>query len=203
MDIGKLANDRECGSLILKSSNAADKADLEWLLQIPWLFPAEVNSLRFRTKGAALATACDWLSNYVRTVRSTFCPRALTSSKIVVQTTPPGIHYLKWGLYLVYAILNAAFVPLVYYLVVETSGRSLEDTDRWFEENPGWLVHRANHTIDRTGMNGLLGKTRGGLQIADDHESMMAAFQVAADDEDEVSSLDSPVTRRSSYHRLD
>lgn len=95
------------------------------------------------------------------------------------------------------------FVPLVYYLVVETGGRSLEDTDRWFEENPGWLVHRANHSVARDGMNGILGKTRGGLQIADDHEAMMAAFQVAADEEDELSSLDSPVTRRSSYHMID
>ena len=34
-------------------------------ISVPWLYPAEVNSLKFRTKGAALATACDWLFNYV------------------------------------------------------------------------------------------------------------------------------------------
>ena len=95
----------------------------------PWLYPAEVNSLSMRTKGAALATACDWLFNY-----------------IVVQTTPIGIHYLHWGLYLLYAILNASFVPLIYYLVVETAGKSLEQIDRWFSANPGWLVHRAADT---------------------------------------------------------
>lgn len=33
-------------------------------LQVPWLYPAEINSLKFRTKGAALATAGDWLFNY-------------------------------------------------------------------------------------------------------------------------------------------
>jgi hypothetical protein len=32
-------------------------------VSIPWLFPAEVNSLSMRTKGAALATAMDWLFN--------------------------------------------------------------------------------------------------------------------------------------------
>ena len=93
---------------------------------IPWLYPAEVSSLSMRTKGAALATACDWLFNYV-----------------VVQTTPIGIHYLKWGLYLIYAVLNAAFVPIVYYLIVETAGKSLEQIDKWFAANPGWLVHKA------------------------------------------------------------
>lgn len=32
---------------------------------IPWLYPAEINSLSMRTKGAALATACDWFFNYL------------------------------------------------------------------------------------------------------------------------------------------
>ena len=98
-------------------------------IAIPWLYPAEINSLSMRTKGAALATACDWLFNYA-----------------VVQTTPIGMHYLHWGIYLIYAVFNAAFVPVVYYLVVETSGRSLEQIDRWFELNPGWLVHKADHS---------------------------------------------------------
>ena len=89
------------------------------------MYPAEVNSLSMRTKGAALATACDWLFNY-----------------FVVQTTPPGIHYLHWGLYLVYAILNASFVPLIFFFIVETAGKSLEQIDRWFAANPGWFVHK-------------------------------------------------------------
>ena len=93
----------------------------------PWLYPAEVNSLSMRTKGAALATACDWLFNY-----------------FVVQTTPIGIHYLHWGLYLVYAIFNACFVPFIYFFIVETAGKSLEQIDRWFAANPGWLVHRSS-----------------------------------------------------------
>ena len=151
-------------------------------ISVPWLYPAEVNSLKFRTKGAALATACDWLFNWV-----------------VVQTTPPGIHHLKWGLYLVYAVMNALWVPLVYYLVVETRGRSLEETDRWFENNPGWLVHKADHSVGHIGSNGILGKTRGGLQVAEDHEAMMASFEVGDDEDDDLSSLASPVTRRSSF----
>ena len=95
--------------------------------------------------------------------------------------------------------MNALWVPLVYYLVVETRGRSLEETDRWFQDNPGWLVHKADHSVGHGRANGILGKTRGGLQVAEDHEAMMAAFEIAADEDDEASSLDSPVTRRSSF----
>ncbi|GAB1734582.1 hypothetical protein NU195Hw_Modified_627t1 [Hortaea werneckii] len=151
-------------------------------ISVPWLYPAEVNSLKFRTKGAALATACDWLFNY-----------------IVVQATPPGIEHLKWGYYLIYALLNAAFVPLVYYLVVETQGRSLETVDAWFAANPQWLVHKANHSAapETSQVNG---RGLAKLHIADDHEAMMSAFAVTSEgDEDDSLRSDSPVTRRGSY----
>ncbi|KAI7657558.1 hypothetical protein KC318_g11737 [Hortaea werneckii] len=155
-------------------------------ISVPWLYPAEVNSLKFRTKGAALATACDWLFNY-----------------IVVQATPPGIEHLKWGYYLIYAFLNAAFVPLVYYLVVETQGRSLETVDAWFAANPQWLVHKANHSAapETTQING---RGLAKLHIADDHEAMMSAFAVTSDgDENDSLRSDSPVTRRGSYAMVD
>ncbi|KAK5718135.1 hypothetical protein LTR17_015857 [Elasticomyces elasticus] len=150
-------------------------------ISVPWLYPAEVNSLKFRTKGAALATACDWLFNYA-----------------VVQTTPPGIEHLKWGLYLIYSVLNAVFVPLVYYLVVETQGRSLEDTDDWFSRNTAWLVHKADHST--TGSSSIADGIRlAPLQTAEDHEAMMTAFEVGDDDASEVSAA----SRRSSYSFVD
>ncbi|KAK3070694.1 hypothetical protein LTR53_010006 [Teratosphaeriaceae sp. CCFEE 6253] len=148
-------------------------------ISVPWLYPAEVNSLKFRTKGAALATACDWLFNYV-----------------VVQTTPPGIQHLRWGLYLIYSVLNAAFVPLVYYLVVETQGRSLEDTDQWFERNKDWLVHRADHST--TGDRVTNGIAMTSLPSPEDHEAMMTAFEVGDDGSD-----GSATSRRSSYSFID
>lgn len=98
---------------------------LGWVA-VPWLYPAEINSLSMRTKGASLATACDWIFNW-----------------LVVQTTPLGIYYLKWGVYLVYAVFNLSFIPLIYYFVVETSGLSLEQIDQWFVANPGWRVDKA------------------------------------------------------------
>ena len=124
-------------------------------IAVPWLYPAEVNSLSMRTKGAALATACDWFANYV-----------------VVQTTPIGIHYLRWGLYLVYAILNLCFVPVVYFFIVETAQKSLEEIDRWFLHNPGWFVHKA-----------------GDASYSDDDESSKASDRGRPDREEERSRL--------------
>ena len=110
-----------------------------------------------RTKGAALATACDWLFNY-----------------FVVQTTPIGIHYLKWGLYLVYAILNACFVPIIYYFIVETAGKSLEQIDKWFAANPGWLVHKAGDTAFTTNGDAVVGRYgRVPITAADDESERM------------------------------
>jgi len=126
----------------------------------PWLYPAEVNSLSMRTKGAALATACDWLFNY-----------------IVVQTTPIGIHYLHWGLYLVYAVLNASFVPLIYFLIVETAGKSLEQIDRWFAQNPGWLVHKASDSAFTDGAAGPGGNTPLPRHEPEETQGMVKAYR--------------------------
>ena len=48
------------------------------------------------------------------------------------------------GTFLGYAILNACFVPIVYLLVVETAGHSLEEIGTWVEDHPKWLVHKDN-----------------------------------------------------------
>ncbi|KAM0385452.1 hypothetical protein ACHAQC_011364 [Fusarium culmorum] len=35
------------------------------MLGVPWLYPTEVNSLPMRTKGAALATGTNWITNFI------------------------------------------------------------------------------------------------------------------------------------------
>jgi hypothetical protein len=69
-------------------------ADL-YLQGVPWLYPVEINSLAMRTKGAALATGSNWISNY-----------------IVVQITPSGIQNLGWRFYIIWIAFNAVFVPV-------------------------------------------------------------------------------------------
>jgi hypothetical protein len=130
-------------------------------ITVPWLYPAEINSLSMRSKGAALATASDWLFNY-----------------FVVQTTPIGIHYLGWFLYLIYAVLNISFVPFVYYFIVETAGKSLEQIDRWFANHPGWRVDKTLQSIEK---HGEMTEFRG---TEEDQERMLKEFDIGSDEED-------------------
>ncbi|KJA15880.1 hypothetical protein HYPSUDRAFT_47932 [Hypholoma sublateritium FD-334 SS-4] len=85
---------------------------------VPWLYPTEINSLSMRTKGAALGTASNWISNY-----------------IVVQITPTGIANLGWRFYIIWAVFNAIFVPVVWFFYPETANRPLEDIDKLYRED--------------------------------------------------------------------
>lgn len=50
---------------------------------VPWVYAAEVNSLGWRTRGAAAATSTNWIMGFV-----------------VVQITKVGIESLGWAFYL-------------------------------------------------------------------------------------------------------
>ncbi|KAI4183355.1 MAG: hypothetical protein LQ346_006356 [Caloplaca aetnensis] len=97
---------------------------------VPWLYPTEINSLAYRTKGAALGTATNWIFNFM-----------------VVEITPIGIQSLQWQFYIIWTVFNAAFVPIVYLFYPETAGRSLEDIDRFFREDAKILVFRDKDAI--------------------------------------------------------
>ncbi|KAK8046837.1 general substrate transporter [Apiospora saccharicola] len=92
---------------------------------VPWLYPTEINSLSMRTKGAALGTATNWIVNFM-----------------VVEITPVGIASLGWKFYIIWTVFNFAFIPIVYVFYPETADRSLEDVDRFFQENHDVFVFR-------------------------------------------------------------
>lgn len=90
---------------------------LSWIA-VPWMYPAEINTQRMRIAGAGIATATNWINNYV-----------------VVLVTPVGIDNLKWKYYVIYAVLNAAFAIISQVFYVETARLSLEEIDGLFEKN--------------------------------------------------------------------
>jgi hypothetical protein len=45
---------------------------------------------------------------------------------------PVGFKNIHYWLYMVFAIINLSFVPITYFFVAETAGRSLEDMDLIF-----------------------------------------------------------------------
>lgn len=84
---------------------------------IGFLIPPEVFPLAVRSKGVSLATATNWLANY-----------------IVGQLTPILQESIEWGLYLFPACscVISIIVVIIYY--PETKGIELEHVDKLFEE---------------------------------------------------------------------
>jgi hypothetical protein len=54
---------------------------------------------------------------------------------IVVEITPPGIENIGWKFYVIFAVLNAFFVPVIYCFFPETRGITLESVNYLFEES--------------------------------------------------------------------
>ena len=52
----------------------------------------------------------------------------------VVEMTPPAIANIGWRVFVIFAIFNALWVPLVYAFFPETKGLELEDVDHIFEK---------------------------------------------------------------------
>ncbi|OCL10579.1 general substrate transporter [Glonium stellatum] len=78
----------------------------------PFLYSAEIAPLRCRAQANAIASAGNWL----------FC-------FVVVMIIPPAFANIGWKTYIIFAIFNFLFVPVIYFFLVETKGRSLEELD--------------------------------------------------------------------------
>jgi hypothetical protein len=83
----------------------------------PFLYPSEISTLRLRSKGSAISVLSKWIFNF-----------------LVVMITPVAIANIGWQTYIIWAVLNFAFIFLVYFFYPETKGLTLEESDRIFEE---------------------------------------------------------------------
>ncbi|GME25807.1 putative sugar transporter stl1 protein [Neofusicoccum parvum] len=82
-----------------------------------WVYPSEILPLRLRQRGSSISTAANWIINFA-----------------VVQFTPPAIANIGWRTYIIFAVLNTAFLPVIYIFYPETKGMQLEDVDRLFSK---------------------------------------------------------------------
>ncbi|KAI9806288.1 MAG: hypothetical protein M1825_006403 [Sarcosagium campestre] len=94
------------------------------ILPVSWMYASEIMPLRTRNKGVALGVTSHWLSNFV-----------------VVYVTPMAIRNLSYRLYIIWAVLNASFVPITYFFYPETARRSLEDVDEIFMREKFGITH--------------------------------------------------------------
>ncbi|KAK9386644.1 general substrate transporter [Lipomyces mesembrius] len=90
-----------------------------------WVYPSEILPLRLRAKGSAISTAANWISNF-----------------IVVEITPPAIENIGYRTYIIFAIFNVCFLPIVWFWFKETKGLSLEDIDLLFADEQALEMYR-------------------------------------------------------------
>ncbi|EAS35286.3 sugar porter (SP) family MFS transporter [Coccidioides immitis RS] len=110
-------------------------------LGMTWLYPAEIVPLRIRAPANALATSANWAFNFM-----------------VVMITPVSFSSIKYKTYIIFAVINAFIVPVVYFFYPETAYRSLEEMDTIFRNTDSIfsVVRVARETPRRFGKNGEL-----------------------------------------------
>jgi hypothetical protein len=104
-----------------------------------WLYPAEITPLSIRAPANAISTTANWAFNFM-----------------VVMVTPVAFSTIGYQTYIIFAVINAAMVPSVYFFFPETAYRSLEEMDEIFHKttNPFNVVHIAKempHRYDKKG----------------------------------------------------
>ncbi|EGV60763.1 hypothetical protein PSN45_001441 [Yamadazyma tenuis] len=122
-------------------------------LPVPWFMAAEINITRLRSRVQAVASAFNWLCVFA-----------------VVQITPIAIDNIGWKTFIIFAILCAAWVPIVFVFIPETAGLELEDIDYIFK---------------RTGFTRGVWETRGRTVQHDAHAR--AIHLLPEDDEKDIS----------------
>ncbi|KAF5235031.1 hypothetical protein FANTH_11870 [Fusarium anthophilum] len=80
-----------------------------------WVYPSEILPLRLRQRGSSISTAANWIFNYM-----------------IVQITPISIENIGWRTYIIFAVLNSLWVPVIFLFFPETKGLELEDVDHLF-----------------------------------------------------------------------
>lgn len=70
---------------------------LGWL-GMTWLYPPEITPIRIRAPASAIATSSNWLFNF-----------------LIVMITPPAFANIAYQTYIIFAVLNLSFVPVIYW----------------------------------------------------------------------------------------
>ncbi|PYH43897.1 putative MFS sugar transporter, partial [Aspergillus saccharolyticus JOP 1030-1] len=89
---------------------------------LTFLYATEVAPLQLRAAISAVSTAAVWTFNF-----------------LLAEVTPVGFDTISYRYYIIFAVLNAAIVPTVYFFFPETNGRSLEEIDEIFLQSKSVL----------------------------------------------------------------
>ncbi|KAI9150590.1 substrate transporter [Paramyrothecium foliicola] len=86
-------------------------------LPVPWFYPTEITTTRLRTRMQAISSGWNWMAVFA-----------------VVKITPIAFDNISWRTFIIFAVLNAVFIPMVYFFYPETKGIELEDIPLLFEK---------------------------------------------------------------------
>jgi len=87
---------------------------------VSWVYPPELYPLRVRGKAVALATSANWAFN---TALGAFVPTAFAN--------------IRYKVYVIFGIFNLCMLIHAALLFPETAGKTLEDTQKMFEDPDG------------------------------------------------------------------
>ncbi|OAA69905.1 General substrate transporter [Cordyceps fumosorosea ARSEF 2679] len=117
---------------------------------LTYLYATEVAPLQLRAAISAVATAAVWTFNF-----------------LLAEVTPIGFNTISYRYYIIFAVLNATIIPVVYFFFPETSGRSLEEIDEIFMQSKSiWDPVKVARTLPR--MTTEIGVTVTSLEGADE-----------------------------------
>jgi hypothetical protein len=66
---------------------------------VVWVYPSEILPLNMRSKGSSISTAANWICNFA-----------------IVEMTPSAVANIGYKFYIIFAILNALWVPVIYFM---------------------------------------------------------------------------------------
>ncbi|KAI4955139.1 hypothetical protein J4E91_000996 [Alternaria rosae] len=84
---------------------------------VPWAMPSEIFPSSLRAKGVALSTCSNWLNNF-----------------IIGLITPPLVQNTGFGAYTFFAVFCGLAFVFTFFVVPETSGKTLEEMDQVFKD---------------------------------------------------------------------
>ncbi|KAI9034824.1 uncharacterized protein KD926_005338 [Aspergillus affinis] len=103
-------------------------------LGVPWSYAPELLPLRNRVRGCAVASAVNWTCNFA-----------------IVEFVPSAIANISWRTYIIFAVLNFTWAPLLYLFYPETARMTMEEIDNLFVKEPISLHTLTAHVSHESG----------------------------------------------------
>ncbi|RFU28029.1 hypothetical protein B7463_g8307, partial [Scytalidium lignicola] len=129
-----------------------------------WVYPSELLPLKLRLRGGALAVVSQWLFTF-----------------LVVEITPPMISSIYYKSYIVFAVINFASVPIVFYFFPETMRRPLETVDLLFADRDGKrpsLMAVVRDSVNKDSIAALETRLQNQIKLRDENDAAIDTTKV-------------------------